>query len=285
MLKFGSILLLGCLVLLLPACGGNVSLALAPASGSAAPNAVAARSAAAAKPGQTTSALTVGAAADLQYAFAEIGRLFEDEMGAKVTFCFGSSGTIAQQIENGAPIDLYASADESYVSQLSGKGLVLPDTAHVYAEGRVALVTYRASGLKLVRLRDLLRPEVKRVSLANPDHAPYGQAAKQALNNAGIWDQVRPKVVFGENVRQSLQFVQTGNADAGIVALSIANVPEVTSDLVDEALYEPLRQSLAVIKGTRQEQSARAFAAFVTGPRGRPIMDRFGFRVPSEGTR
>ncbi len=285
MLKFESILLLGCLVLLLPACGGSVSLALAPASGSAAPTAVTAPSAAAAKPAQTMPALTVGAAADLHYAFTEIGHQFEEETGTKVTFTFGSSGTIAQQIENGAPIDLFASADESYVSQLLGKNLVLRDTAQVYALGRIALVSYGGSGLELVRLEDLLRPEVKRVSLANPDHAPYGRAAKEALSRAGIWEQVRPKVVFGENVQQALQFVQTGNADAGIVALSIADVPEVKSVLVDQTLYEPLRQSLAVIKSTRQEQSARAFAAFVTGPRGRSIMDRFGFLVPGEGTR
>ncbi len=227
-------------------------------------------------------ALTVAAASDLQFAFAEIGRLFERETGARVVFTFGSSGNLAKQVENGAPVDVFASADEGYIQRLAAGGFVLRDTVQLYALGRIVLVAFDRPDLRLARLDDLLRPEVRRLSLANPDHAPYGRAAKEALSAAGLWEQLKPRMVYGENVRQALQFVQTGNAEAGMVALSIADVQEVVRLPVDDALYRPLRQSLAVVKGTRQEQLARAFAAFVNGPQGRPVMERYGFQLPAE---
>ncbi|HZK66906.1 MAG TPA: molybdate ABC transporter substrate-binding protein [Chloroflexota bacterium] len=227
--------------------------------------------------------LTVAAATDLQFAFTDIGRLFEEKTGARVTFSFGSSGTLAQQIENGAPVDLFASADEEYVERLISRGSALPGSAAQYAVGRIALVTYRGSNLTLTRLYDLLRPEVRKVSIANPEHAPYGRAARQALTNAGLWEQVQPKLVYGENVRQALQFVETGNAEAGIVALSIADVPRVSRVVVDDALYQPLNQTMVIVKGAKQESLARDFIAFVNGPKGRPVMQRYGFLLPGEG--
>lgn len=230
--------------------------------------------------GSTPRTLTVAAASDLQVAFTSIGQLFEEETGAKVVFQFGSSGNLAKQIENGAPVDLFASASEDYVRQLALKGAVVAETEQLYALGRIVLVSYKNHYPQVARLEDLLRPEVKHVSLPNPEHAPYGVAAREALVAAGLWEQVKPKVVYGENARQALQFVQTGNAEAGIVALSIAVVPEVNISPIDDSLYRPLRQSLAVVKGTRQEQLAREFAAFVNGPRGSPIMERYGFTVP-----
>ncbi len=228
------------------------------------------------------STLTVAAAADLQFAFTDLGESFQKETGAKVTFIFGSSGTLAQQIENGAPVDLFASADEEYVRDLSSRGAIIPGTEQLYGVGRIVLVSYRKGGLHLSSLKDLQGPAVKHVAIANPDHAPYGLAARQALTSLGLWEQVSPKVVYGENVRQALQFVQTGNAEAGIVALSVASVPEVDSVAIDDSLYQPLRQSMAVVKGTSQEQLARAFAAFVNGPRGRPVMKSYGFALPGE---
>ena len=243
--------------------------------------AVAACAPAAASPRQEK-ALTVAAAADLQFAFTDLGGLFKKETGTRVTFIFGSSGTLAQQIENGAPVDLFASADDTYVYRLAAKGVVLPDTEQPYAVGRITLVASRSSGLRIAALADLLQPEVRHVAIANPDHAPYGRAAKQALESAGLWERLRPKVVYGEDVRQALQFVQTGNAEAGIVALSIADVPEVSRVILEESLYQPLRQLLVVVKGARQEDLARQFAAFVNGPVGRPVMKRYLFLLPGE---
>ncbi len=222
----------------------------------------------------------MASASDLQFAFTEIGSIFEKETGAKVTFTFGSSGNLAKQIENGMPVDLFASADEEYVRQLAARGSLVPDTERLYALGRIALVSSRTSGATVAKLEDLLKSEVKRVALANPDHAPYGRAARQALESAGLWERVETRVVYGENVRQALQFVQTGNAEAGIVALSIVDVPEVSHTLVGESLHQPLRQSMVVIKGTRQESLAREFEALVLGPKGRPIMQKYGFTLP-----
>ena len=227
-------------------------------------------------------ALTVAAAADLQFAFAELGELFQKETGTKVTFLFGSSGTLAQQIENGAPVDIFASADDEYVYRLAAKGMVIPETEQPYAVGRIALVASKSSGPRIATLQDLLQPEVRHIALANPDHAPYGVAAKQALESAGLWERLQPRVVYGENVRQALQFVQTGNAEGGIVALSIADVPEVSFVLLDESLYQPLRQLLVVVEGTRREALARQFAALVNSPEGRPVMARYRFVLPGE---
>ena len=224
--------------------------------------------------------ITVAAAADLQSAFTDISTAFEQQTGAKVVFSFGSSGNLEVQIENGAPIDVFASADEDYVQRLVAKGLAAQGDVKLYGLGRLALVSYKAGGLQIQRPQDLLNPEVKHISIANPDHAPYGVAARQALTAAGIWDQVKPKVVYGENVRQALQFVQTGNAEAGMVALSIANVPEVNYVKVDESLYQPLRQAIVVLKGAHEAKLASEFVAFINGPKGRPIMDKYGYTLP-----
>jgi len=226
--------------------------------------------------------LTVAAAADLQFAFTDIGALFERECGCKVTYVFGSSGNLATQIENGFPVDVFASADVGYVDGLREKGLLLDDTQQLYAVGRIVLAVSKDSGVQATSLRDLLKPEVTRIAIANPDHAPYGVAAMQALQSERLWEELKPRLVYGENVRQALQFIQTGDAQAGIVALSIADVPEVSYTLIDDSLHEPLRQSMAVLRRTPQERLARDFVGFVNGPEGRPIMNKYGFRLPGE---
>lgn len=229
-----------------------------------------------------TATLTVAAAADLQSAFGEIGRQFETDTGSKVVFSFGSSGALAQQIENGAPIDLFASADEEYVRTLITKGYATSGTDRTYAIGHIALVVPKRSGAGAPRLADLSAASVRRVAIANPEHAPYGGAAKQAIVAAGLWAAVSPKLVYGENVRQALEFVQTGNADAGIVALSIADVPEVAYSVIDDALYRPLRQTVVVVKGTRHETLARQFVSFLDAPAARGVILKYGFSLPEE---
>ena len=226
--------------------------------------------------------LLVAAAADLQFAFTDIGQLFEQQTGRHVTFSFGSTGNLTTQIENGAPFDLFAAANVAYIDRLRDRGLIIPQTQQLYAQGRIVLAVNRKAGVTATDLGDLLDPSIPRVAIANPDHAPYGLAAKQAFQHAGLWDRLQPKLVYGENVRQTLQFVQTGNAPAGIVALSIADVPEISWTLIDAGLYEPLNQALAVIRGSPNEQTARAFIDFVNGPQGRPIMKKYGFLLPGE---
>ena len=226
--------------------------------------------------------LTVSAAADLTPPFEELGKLFESETGVKVIFNFGSTGQLTQQIEQGAPVDLLAAANVSFVEELEQKNLILSDTKALYAQGRITLWTRNDSPLKLERVEDLARDEVKRIAIANPEHAPYGEAARQALQSAGIWERVSSRLVFGENILQTLQYAETGNVDAAIVALSLSVQSNGRWTLISEKTHQPLNQALAVIKGTRHEAEARRFASFINSPQGRTIMRKYGFILPGE---
>lgn len=226
------------------------------------------------------SELTVAAASDLTEAFAELERDFETNNKTKVVFVFGSTGMLTRQIENGAPMDLFAAADIDYVNQLEQKNLIVPGTKSVYARGRITMWTTTESGLKIETISDLTRTEVRRIAIANPDHAPYGLAAQQALQKAGIWDEVKPKLVYGDNIRQTLQYAETGNVDVSIVALSLSLRSKGRWILIPGELHEPINQGLAVIKTTKNEAAARAFASFITAPRGREILGKYGFEAP-----
>ncbi len=235
---------------------------------------------AAPSPQAATEPLTVAAAASLRFAFTDIGQAFEEETGQPVVFSFSSTGNLAHQIENGAPVDVFAAANVAYVDDLRAEGLIIADSQQLYAQGRVVLAVNRASGVRAERLEDLLPPDVTRVALANPDHAPYGLAAKQALQSAGLWEALQPKLVYGETVHQAMQFVRTGNAEAGLIALSVADVPELSYTLVDADLHQPLNQSIAVVQGTPHEAAARRFIGFVNSPQGQTILQRYGFLPP-----
>lgn len=224
--------------------------------------------------------LTVAAAADLTNAFEELGREFEAAHKIKVVFVFGSTGMLTRQIENGAPMDLFAAANVDYINQLEQKGLIVSGTKAIYARGRITLWTTADSSLKLEQVADLARAEVKRIAIANPDHAPYGLAAQQALQAAGVWDVVKPKLVYGDNIRQTLQYAETGNVDVAIVALSLSQQSKGRWTLIPEALHQPLDQGLAVIKSTHNETAAREFESFVTGPPGKAILAKYGFAFP-----
>jgi molybdate transport system substrate-binding protein len=226
--------------------------------------------------------LTISAAADLELAFREMGVLFEKETGTKVVFNFGSTGQLAQQIEQGAPVDLFAAANVSFVEELEQHGLILPDTKALYARGRITLWTRADSPLRLERIEDLTKPEVTRIAIANPAHAPYGIAAREAMHSAGVWDAIQPKLVLGENVRQTLLYAETGNVEVSIVALSLSIQGQGRWTLVPQELHKPIDQALAVIKETYHEKEARLFAAFINGPTGRPVMRKYGFILPGE---
>ncbi len=223
------------------------------------------------------------AASDLQFALAEISTAFFAAGHPKPIISFGSTGTLSQQIENGAPADVFFAADESYLVGLDQKSLVLSGTRQLYAIGRIVLVE-RAGLAAITTIADLGRSDIRRIAIANPDHAPYGRAARDAMMRAGLWSTLEPKLVLGENVSQTFQFVATGNADAGVVALSLAiGSPRTRYSVIDAALHDPITQSAAVLLRTRQPAVARAFLAFVNGPVGRPIMKKHGFTLPGEG--
>ena len=232
-------------------------------------------------PATSPQEFTVAAASDLTPAFEEIKRAFESSHSTKVIFVFGSTGLLTRQIENGAPMDLFAAANVSYVNQLEQKGLIIPDTKRIYARGRITLWTPNDTNLRLEKIADLARPEVTRVAIANPDHAPYGLAARQALESAGVWERVKPKLVYGDNIRQTLQFAETGNVEVAIVALSLSVQSNGRWSLIPEELHQPLDQGMAIMKSTKNEQAARAFAEFVGGPQGRAILQKYGFSFPA----
>jgi len=221
--------------------------------------------------------LTVAAASDLTPVFEELGREFESATKTKVVFVFGSTGMLTRQIENGAPFDLFAAANVSYIDELEQKGLIIPDSKAVYARGRITLWTANESPVRFQGIEDLARPEIQRIAIANPDHAPYGLAAKQALQSTGVWDRVQPKLVYGDNIRQALQYAQTGNVEVAIVSLTLSINSNGRWTLIPEELHQPIDQGLAIMKSTRNEPAARAFITFLSSPQGKAIMKKYGF--------
>jgi molybdate transport system substrate-binding protein len=221
--------------------------------------------------------LTIAAASDLTPAFEEIGREFETSEKIKVVFVFGSTGLLTRQIENGAPFDAFAAANESYIDQLEQEGLIVQGTKTGFARGRITIWTTADSTLKLEKIEDLEREDVHRIAIANPDHAPYGQAAREALENAGVWETVKPKLVYGDNIRQTLQFAETGNVEVAIMALSLSVQSKGRWILIPEELHKPINQGMGVIKSTKNESSARAFSDFVNSDKGREILKKYGF--------
>lgn len=228
--------------------------------------------------------LTVAAAADLTPAFQELGVLFTEQTGITVAFNFGSTGQLTQQIEQGAPVDVFAAANRSYIDDLKQAGLVITDTIALYAQGRLTIWTRADSPLTFASLNDLTQAGVNRIAIANPEHAPYGVAAREALESVALWETLQPKLILGENVAQTLQYAETGNVDVAIVALSlsVATGDEGHYVLIPGELHNPLNQALAVVGSTEHEAEARQFAAFVNSEAGREVMRRYGFILPGE---
>lgn len=224
--------------------------------------------------------LNIAAASDLTHAFSEIGKLFEDETGTKVTFSFGSTGQFADQIENGAPFDVFAAADKFFIEQLDKKDLLISDTKTLYAIGRIGIATRADSVLTIESIDDLLKQDVVKIAIANPDHAPYGLAAKQVLETAGVWGEIESKLVFGRNISDTLTYIETGNAEAAIIALSLAKENEVKFNIIDAEMHAPLEQMIAVIDRTKYQQQSKEFIEFIRGPIGKPVMESYGFVVP-----
>lgn len=224
--------------------------------------------------------LAVAGAADLAHVMPELAAAFEAETGRKVSASLGSSGLLAKQLENGAPFAVYLSAQASFVDGLVTKGVCDGSTRAVYGYGRVGVW----SKLGALGLEDLRDPKVKRIAIPSPEHAPYGAAAKQALERVGVWADVAPRLVYAENARQSLQLAESGNVEAAFVPLPLASDggPERAGAkfaLVDAALHAPLAQ--AIVRCGAADPDADRFIARVTSPEGQALLRRYGFYVPA----
>ena len=244
-----------------------------------------------ARPGSAApAAISIAAAADLRYALEELVRAFKvDQPDAVVSISYGSSGSYYAQLLNGAPFDIFLSADVAYPRELARRGLTATDGEFVYAEGRIAV--WAATSLPLdvgaLGFTVLTHDAVKRVAIANPEHAPYGRAAQAAMRSVGIFDAVAPKLVYGENVSQTLQFVQSGAADAGIVALSLAVAPAVASAgrywVIPPDLHPRIEQGGTIMRTAANPQLAYAFRRFMLGDEARAVLTRYGFSLPATG--
>lgn len=228
----------------------------------------------------------VAAASDLQFVVEEIAAAFTADTGMQVRLSFGSTGNFARQIREGAPFQIFMAADEQFIFDLVHDGFAR-NAGDLYAVGRIVVIAPPGSPLAadgtLKGLRQALTDgQITRFAIANPVHAPYGRRAKEALEHAGLWADMQPFLVLGENVSQAAQFVLSGNAEGGIIALSLALAPQLqqlgTFDLVPQDYHEPLRQRMALLKDAGPV--AETFYAYMNQPAARDIMARYGFLIP-----
>ena len=235
--------------------------------------------------------IAVAAAADLKFAMGELVGQFEKQTGTKVNVTYGSSGNFFSQIQNGAPFDLFFSADVEYAKKLEAGGEAEPGTLYEYAVGRIVIWCPGDSKVDVAKegWNALLDESVQKIAIANPGHAPYGKAAVAALKKAGIYEKVEPKLVYGENISQAAQFVQSGNAQAGIIALSLAISPPMKdgkSWQVPAEMHPAIEQAAIVLKSAKDRDAARAFLEFVKSKEGGATLEKFGFAIskPDQGS-
>ncbi|HET7209821.1 MAG TPA: molybdate ABC transporter substrate-binding protein [Terriglobales bacterium] len=234
--------------------------------------------------------LTVAAAADLQFAMQDIAAKFQQQTGKTVKVIYGSSGNFSQQIQNGAPFDLFFSANVDYPKQLERAGLVEPGSLYQYARGSIVLWVPNDSKLNVSSgLTILTLSEVKKIAIANPLHAPYGQAAVDAMQREGIYDRVKDKLVLGENISQTASFVVSGSADVGIVALSLALSPNMKDkgrySEIPANEYPALEQACVILKSSKEKDIAQQFLSFMKTPAVGALLRNYGFDVGTQSTK
>lgn len=237
--------------------------------------------------GAVAGEITIAAASDLNFVFRELVAEYEKSTGDRVRLSLGSSGNFYAQIQNGAPFDLYFSADIAYPRKLEEAGLTVPGSLYPYAIGRIVLWAGKDSRLDLSKGLEILgEPAIKKIAIANPKHAPYGRAAVSAIEQAQVYDRVKDKLVFGENISQAAQFVESGAADIGIIALSLALAPPMQAagrywEIPADA-HPPIEQGAVVLKGAKNQERAKVFLSFVQGGEGQAMMKRYGFVIQTD---
>ena len=230
--------------------------------------------------------ITVAAASDLNFVFKEVVAGFGKKTGHTVKLSLGSSGNFFAQSSNGAPFDLFFSADIGYPKKLEEAGLTEPGTLYMYAVGRIVVWVPKGSPIDVgaLGMKALQHPSVKKIAIANPKHAPYGRAAVAAMEHFKVYEAVKDRLVLGENIAQTAQFVQTGSADIGIIALSLAVAPAMKDTgafwEVPVEAYPRLEQGAVILNKAKDPRTARAFLDYVRGPEGRGVFARYGFLIP-----
>ena len=226
--------------------------------------------------------LIVSAAASLTRAFSEIGKNYEQaHPGTKIIFNFAASGALLAQIAQGAPVDVFASADQETMDKAQAQKLIVPETRVDFAKNSLVLVVPASSGLTLGSLPDLTKPNIKRIAIGNPDTVPNGRYAGEALQAAGLWETLTPKFIYTNDVRQSLSYVERGEVEAGFVFATDAEIEKDSVKVVLEVDTSiPIVYPMAVVAGSQHASLAKAFSAYVTSPPGMAVMKRYGFASP-----
>lgn len=230
--------------------------------------------------------ITVAAASDLNFAFKELVAEYEKMTGNHIKLSLGSSGNFYSQIQNGAPFDLYFSADIGYPRKLEEAGLTVPGSLYRYAVGRIVIWTGHESQINVAKGIDALREsKIKKIAIANPKHAPYGRAAVAAMEHFKVYEQVKDKLVMGENISQAAQFVESGACEIGVIAMSLAMAPAMKTrgtywEIPAEA-HSPLEQGGVIMRSSQRQETAKQFLAFIKGAQGQEIMTRYGFTLPN----
>lgn len=230
--------------------------------------------------------IAVAAASDLHFAIKELIVEYEKQTGHHVKLSLGSSGNFYAQLQQGAPFDLYFSADIGYPKKLEEAGLTVPGSLYRYAVGRVVLWAPKQSPVEVSKGLAVLRDAaVRKIAIANPKHAPYGRAAVAAMEQSQVYAEVKDRLVLGENISQAAQFIESGACDVGIIALSLALAPAMKSAgsywLIPAEAHPPLEQGAVIVKQSKNQDAARQFLHFMQGPQGQEIMTRYGFTLPN----
>ncbi|HEY7534052.1 MAG TPA: molybdate ABC transporter substrate-binding protein [Nitrospiraceae bacterium] len=230
--------------------------------------------------------ITIAAASDLNFAIKDLVTEFEKQTGDRVKLSLGSSGNFFSQIQNGAPFDLYFSADIGYPKKLEEAGLTVPGSLYRYAVGRIVLWTGSGTRIDVSKGLDVLRePTIKKIAIANPKHAPYGRAAVAAMEHFKMYGQVKDRLVLGENISQAAQFIESGACEVGIIALSLALAQTMKAKgtywEVPANAHPPLEQGAVILKSSINQESAKRFLEFMNGSQGQEIMKRYGFTLPN----
>jgi molybdate transport system substrate-binding protein len=225
--------------------------------------------------------INVAAASNLTDAFAEMAKQFTADTSVRVVFSFGSTADLAKQIENGAPFDAFAAADVEHVDALASKGLLTPGTLALYARGRLVLWIPPGNNINVTRIEDITLAKVERIAIAKPDVAPYGKASVEALRALNLWQQVEPKVVYGQNVSMTKQYASSGNAEVAFLPLALVKPGEGRHIEIDEKLHQPIDQAMGVVMASGKQDAARRFEDFVLSDKGLRILEQYGYRRPT----